>query len=110
MTNRKQIFTEAELKSFLLLPHVQLHEFCIFLNNKDKTIDIKVLFNNNLYITFFNVSGLNISNDFSYDVFSCGICVDIHEVSSCQLENITWEFCEYENESLHFYCESIFVN
>ena len=110
MTNRKQIYTEAELKMFLPLPFVQLHEFYIYLNSKEKTLDITVLFNNNLHITFFNVSGLSISDNFSYDNCSLGNCIDIHEISAYQLEKKSWEICEYENESLHFYCESIFVN
>lgn len=110
MKNRKQILTEEELKLFLPLPHVQLYEFCIILNSIDNTLDIKVLFNNKLYITFFNVSGLRISDNFSYDFCSTGNHIDIHEISSCQLEKMSWEICEYENESMHFYCESIFIN
>ena len=110
MTTRKQIFTEAELKYFLPLPHILLHEFCIFLNDTNKTLDIKALFNNNLYITFFNVSGLSVSDNFSYDICSSGNYIDIRKISFHQLENISWEFCEYENESLHFYCESIFMD
>lgn len=110
MIHRKQIFTEAELKCFLPLPYIQLREFCIFLNNKDATLDIKVRFDGDLCITFFNVSGLRVSDDFSYEACRLGNYIDIHEISCHQLENISWEFCEYENESLHFYCESIFVN
>ena len=110
MTNKKQIFTEEELKSYLPLPHVQLHKICISLNNRDKTLDINMQINDSLYITFFNVNGLIVSNDFNYDICSSGNYIDIHEISSWQRENTSWVFCEYENESLHFYCESIFVN
>ena len=96
MTNKKQIFTEEELKSYLPLPHVQLHKICISLNNRDKTLDINMPINDSLYITFFNVNGLIVSNDFNYDICSSGNYIDIHEID---------RLCDiiYDAKKLHFF-------
>ena len=110
MKEMKQIFSESELNEILLLPMVQIQKIEFSLNNEMKTIDLEMSLSQNILIIFFNICNLRISNEFSYNNFECGTYIDIHDISSRQLEKISWEICEYENESLHFCCESIFVN
>ena len=110
MQEMKQIFSESELNEILHLPEVQIQRIGFSLNSEKKTLDLEMQLNANVLIVFFNVCNLTVSPEFNYGNFEGGACIDIHDISSRQLETISWEIREYENESLHFDCESIFVN
>ena len=106
--SKELISSEIELNALLSLPVVKLQNLDFLINRKNKTIDLKISFNNHVSLIFVNIQGIELTDQFNYGNIEDGYYIDIHEVSSFQLEHILWEFNEYENNSLHFFCERIY--
>ncbi len=106
--SKEVITSEVELKALLSLPVVKLQNLDFLINRENKTIDLKISFNNHMSLIFVNVQGVELTDQFNYGNVEDEYYIDIRDISSSQLEHISWEFDEYENNSLHFFCESIY--
>ncbi len=111
MKSKKSYFEyTSDLHNNFFCSSTQITELSLFHDDKNECISMKmVLFNDTHIVELIFVRVKNISmKELSFckgyiiiDGFS------IHNIKKDQLELISWEIVDFENDSLHFYCEDI---
>lgn len=94
---KELISSEIELNALLSLPVVKLQNLDFLINRENKTIDLKISFNNHVSLIFVNIQGIELTDQFNYgnveDEFHIFLFVEIQNLFISNLTRHVIRYC-----------------